>query len=318
MDFLKALVNTIGVSGREGEVSLLIKNELTENKFEFEEDKLGNIIVKKGNGKEKLMISAHMDEVGFMTTYIEKGGFLRVANIGEINPKNKNGAMISINGYLGKLINENSEENFNSIYVDMLMEEKKVNINIKEGDIGVFDSIYREEEDYIIGRNLTSRGLCFILMEVLKSVELEKYEVYFVFTVQNELKGRGARAAAFSIKPDLSIVLEGENSEDYLGGNGRVTLNNGPVLRLIDSSLIPHHHIIEIIEKAAKGSEISLQKILSKDRSEGGELHKEIEGIKTGVIALPIRYKHSSLEMIGRRDLNNIAKLLVKVIQDND
>lgn len=311
MELLKRLSNASGVSGRETEVSEIIIEELYKNNIEFQQDKMGNILVKKGNGSKKLMISAHMDETGFITTFIDKG-FLRVSNVGDIKTDSLNGELVKINGLTGKIVNTKHENDINSVFIDMMTDEKP---DVNEGDTAVFQSRFSEEKSYISGKALVSRALCYILLDVIKKSEPKDFTVYFVFTVQNELKGRGARAAAYLINPDYAVVLEGDASNDYLGGEGNISLNKGPVLRIIDKVLIMHYQVREIIEKAAEKAKVSLQKTVSNESSEGGELHKEVSGIKTGVLALPIRYKHSSLEIIGKKDLEGIENVLLNIIK---
>ena len=311
MELLKKLSDASGVSGRETIVRDIIIEELEKNSIEFHQDIMGNILVKKGNGSKKLMISAHMDEVGFITTFIDKG-FLRVSNIGDIKIESLDGELIKINGSIGKIVNTKNEDDINSVFVDMAA-DKTVNIN--EGDTASFIPGFKKEKSYISGKALVSRALCYILLDIIKKSAPKDLTVYFVFTVQNELNGRGARAAAYSVNPDYALVLEGENSNDYPGAEGNISLNHGPVLRIMDKVLIMHHQVSEIIEKAAEKAKVILQKTVSNESSEGGELHKEVSGIKAGVLALPIRYKHSSLEIIGKKDLEDLTKLLLNIIE---
>ncbi|MDV3426478.1 MAG: hypothetical protein LIR50_04735 [Bacillota bacterium] len=311
MGLLKELSNASGVSGRETNVRDMIIEELKKNNIEFQQDNMGNVLVKKGNGNKKLMISAHMDEAGFITTFVDKG-FLRVSNIGDIKVDSLDGELVKINGLTGKIVNKKGENDINSVFIDMMTDEK---LDINEGDTAVFRSEFSEEASYISGKALVSRALCYMLLDVIKKSEPKDFTVYFVFTVQSQLKGRGARAAAYTVNPDLALILEGENSNDYPGGEGNILLNHGPVLRIMDKVLITHHQVIEIVVKAAEMAKVSLQKTVSDDSSEGGELHKEVSGIKTGVLALPIRYKNSSLEIAGKRDLEDMKKVLLNIIE---
>ena len=311
MELLKKLSNASGVSGRETAVRDIIIEELKKNNIEFNQDNMGNVLVKKGNGSKKLMISAHMDETGFITTFVDKG-FLRVSNVGNIKIESLDGELVKINGLTGKIVNIKGEDDINSIFIDMMTDEK---LEVNEGDIAVLKSGFSEESSYISGKALVSRALCYILLDVIKKSDPKDFTVYFVFTVQNELRGRGARAAAYEVNPDYAIVLEGENSNDYPGAEGNISLNHGPVLRLMDKVLIIHHQVREIIEKAAEKAKVSLQKTVSNESSEGGELHKEVSGIKAGVLALPIRYKNSSLEVAGKRDLEDMKKVLLNIIE---
>lgn len=311
MELLKKLSDAGGVSGRETKVRNIIIEELKKNNINFNIDKMGNVIVKKGNGSKKLMISAHMDEVGFIVTFVDKG-FLRVTNIGEIKTDSLDGVLVDINGITGKIINDEHKSDINEITIDLMTEEKA---DVNEGDMALFKGEFSEETSFVSGKALSGRALCYILLEVIKKSMPEDYTIYFVFTVQSELRGRGARAAAYEINPDLAIVLEGEPSDDYSGGDGSISLSHGPVLRIMDKVLIMHHQVREIIEKAADKSNITLQNTVSDELSEGGELHKESSGIKTGVLALPVRYKHSSLEIISKKDTEDLIKILLNVIE---
>ena len=125
----------------------------------------------------------------------------------------------------------------------------------------------------------------------------------------------GARAAAFEIKPNIAIVLDGLEAEDYTGGKGNIKLDNGPIITIFDKSLVIHHEVKESIENAAKNHNIKTQYNIGSGKNEGGLIHKEVGGIKTGMIGMPSRYMDTSEEMMSLKDVNDTISLINEVVK---
>lgn len=305
------LFSLFGVSGHEEEVANFIKEELKDISFEILNDKLGNIIVKAGEGKEKLMLCAHMDTIGVIATFIEENGFVRVGALGDYELENfKHNLVVFKNGLTGRL--SGKKDNF---FLDLGFKSREEVIeHIKEGDTAVFKSPNVELNHFIMGANLDDRIGCFILLQLIKETKDFNKEVYFVFSTQNKLGFRGARAAAYSIKPDYCIVVDLEESSDYIGGDSIFKLGEGPILKVMDKNLILHHQVRELLEEEAKKLKIQLQYGVSNTFSDGGAIHKEGIGIKTGVLGIPCRYNQTLNEMVSLTDIEETIKLLKSVI----
>ncbi|WP_027626655.1 M42 family metallopeptidase [Clostridium lundense] len=305
---LSNLVNAFGVSGNEDDVRNIIKDELKDTKCIISEDKIGNLIVKLGKGQEKMMFCAHMDTIGFMVSFIEDNGLIRVEKIGEFNSSDVVHNIVRFkNGTVGKLF-LNKEQLFIDIGINTRKDVLKL---VNEGDTACLaGSCLNVGEGNIISSNLDNRVGCYILLSLAKELQNINRETYFVFSTQNELGARGARAAAHTIKPDYCIVVDLEGSEDVIEGKNNIKLGKGPIIKVMDKTLIMHEDIKNMIEESAQKLKLKVQYVVSNSKSDGGTIHKEGLGVKTGELSVPCRYIHCSSEMINIKDIEDSIKLL--------
>jgi putative aminopeptidase FrvX len=313
---LEKLVSAFGVSGHEEEVRQVIREELKDVNCDIKEDKMGNLIVKIGKGAEKVMLCAHMDEIGLIATYIEEKGFVRVSNIGEIRASEiVHNFVVFQNGAMGKVASAKSDPKVEDLFIDLGVTSREEALKIvKEGETACLLCDGMEIEDKIMSPSLDNRIGCYILLKTIKEIKETNSELYFVFSTQGELGGRGARAAAYSIEPNYCIVLDTQESGDYIGGEGNLELGKGPIIKIKDANLIMHHEIKEMLDMAAQRAEIKVQYGVAKDSTDGGNIHKERGGIRTGVISIPCRYNHSISEMISMKDVEDTIRLLKEII----
>lgn len=309
---LMDIINSFRVSGSETGAIEVIKEQLKDVDCKIEEDCLKNLIVKIGSGKEKIMFTANMDEVGLMVTYIEDNGFLRVDNIGEIECSETVGAFVEFaNGTRGRVIATKEKPSFSDLFIDIMVENKEeANKLVKEGDICKFNYPSLNKKGRIQASGLNNALGCVALLKAIKELKNSSKECYFVFSSQGELEGRGGRAAAFSIKPDKCVVVSTHGAGDFIGGEGKIELGKGPVLRIKDKNLIASQELREEIEKAAEKDNVSLQLNVGTETSEGGPIHKEVGGIKTAVLAVPLRYKKSLVSMASASDVEEVATII--------
>lgn len=303
---LEKLVCAFKVSGHEEGVREVIKEELKEVDCKIKEDKLGNLIVKVGEGEEKIMFSAHMDEVGLMITHIEKDGRLRFTNVGEVEPCNIiNKIAIFRDGTLGRISASKEKPEIEDMYIELGLDSREEVLEImSEGDVAKLESEVFNLGENIVGASLNNIVNCYALIKAIKDIKETSRECYFVFSSQGKLEGRGGRAAANKIEPDYAIVLSTEEIE----------LSKGVAIVAKDRNLIMCHEVKELIEEVAEDKEIKIQYTVSKNGTEGGPIHKEIGGIKTGVIALPIKYKNTPLEMVSSQDLEDMVELIKALV----
>ncbi|MFA9398635.1 MAG: M42 family metallopeptidase [Clostridiaceae bacterium] len=303
---LKDLLTIQGVSGSEEKVLEYIKNKILNKNLEIEEDKMGNLIVKKGNGPEKIMISANMDTIGFITTFIDNKGYIRVSNIGEFNIEDAINKIVCFKDREA-IARTNHGKGVEDIFIDFGFDNYDDAYEfIKEGDKISFKNYIIEDENLITSNYLNNRIGCYVLLNLIEEMESKDRTIYFVFSTQDVLGGRGARAAAYKIEPEYSLVLDVEKICDCPEGNESLGLGKGPVLRIMDKNLIIHHEMKEMFEKASSKTGVKLQYNISKEGSAGGNIHRERNGIKTGVISLPLRYG----EMANKKDIQNIIKIV--------
>lgn len=329
MDFnsklMEDLIDAYGPSGNEDIIREYIKEEIKDYVDEMETDVLGNLIVrKKGNGK-KVMIAAHMDQIGFMVTDIDDKGFLRFTNIGGISPfVSLSQQVIFENGTIGVISSEPIEDisklKLSNMFIDIGTTNKKETkklINI--GDTCIYKSNYSENDNIIFSKCLDNRIGCYVAIEAIKQIKSSKNDLYFVFTTQEEVGLRGAKTSAYKINPDIGIALDITGSGDTPKAETfAISLNEGTAIKVRDNSILAHPKLKQLMVDVAKENSIPYQlEVLEFGGTDSGAIHLTHEGVPSGVISIPTRYVHSTIEMASKNDILNSTKLLVKVLNTN-
>ncbi len=325
---VKSLSELYGISGRENEVRDYIISEIKDY-ADYSVDPLGNLIVfKKGaeTPKNKVMLDAHMDEVGFIVTYITDGGLLRFANAGGINTKSFLGRAVRVGknkipGVVGlvpvHLVDKAKSRSIpdkDSLCIDIGASTKEEALEyVKPGDSVYFDSDYVEfGENRVKCRALDDRAGCAILVEMIKS-DLA-YDMYFTFTVQEEIGTRGAQAAAFTVAPDYAICVETTTASDIPGVENEkqvCLLGKGAVVSFMDRSTLYGKELFENAFKLAARHGIKVQtKTVVAGGNNAGAIHKSRGGVKVLTVSVPCRYLHSPSCVIDFSDVEESYKLI--------
>ncbi len=319
MELLKKLTQTYSPSGSEKKISDVIKKEVLPFADEVYEDNLGNLIArKKGNGK-KILLSAHMDEIGLLVNYIEDNGFLRFSQIGGVMPYCalyqsvvfENGAK-GIVAYEEK-VNLKKEFDLSKMYIDIgakNLEEAKKMVSI--GDSAVFCGEFYNNGDIVTSKAMDNRVGVYVLIEVIKGIKNSKNDLYFVFSTQEELGCRGARAAANSICPDVALAVDVTDTGDTPECNRMaVKLGEGPCIKYMDNSIITHKTVNDAIKKCADISSVKLQsEVLTFGGTDAGAIHTTGAGVMTGAISIPTRYIHTPRETVNFSDVLGAVKVI--------
>lgn len=324
-ELLKKLTQAYGPSGSEEIVRDIIRDEIKAYVDEIKVDVLGNLIaVKKGSGM-KVMLAAHMDQIGFIVTHIDDKGFLRLSRVGGISAGNSiNRRVIFKNGVTGVISYDGDIENINSIKLDKMYidigasgpEEAQDSVAI--GDVAVYCSPFTENKGRYIGKAMDDRAGCALLIETARRLKSSPHEIYFVFTVQEELGVRGAKTSAYALNPDIGIAVDVTRTGDTPKARPmEVKLGGGPAIKIKDSLVMAHPRVRELMVKKAKEIGIPYQmEILEAGGTDAGPIHLTREGVPSGVISIPCRYVHSDSEMVDASDLENGVKLLLKILED--
>lgn len=324
-NLLKELVEIYGPSSNEKLIREYIENEIKDFVDEIEIDALGNLIArKKGNGK-KVMISAHMDQIGLMVTDIDDKGFLRFTNVGGISPTiSISQRVVFENGTIGVVYHEPVEDisklKLENMYIDIgAFSKEEAESKVSIGDICIYKSEFNENENVVFTRYLDDRVGCFIAIEALKSIKESKHDIYFVFSVQEEVGLRGAKTAAYRIDPDIGIALDvTSNGDTPKAKRFAIGLNKGTAIKVKDNSIICHPKIKNTLVNLAKENNIPYQmEVLEFGGTDSGAIHVNKEGVPSGVISIPTRYVHSTVEMASKNDIINSTKLLIKFLEDD-
>lgn len=319
MELLKKLCSTFSPSGNEEKICNLIANEIKPYADELYKDALGNLVArKKGNGK-KLMLAAHVDEIGLVITYIDDNGFLRFGAVGGVDPIfSLYQSVVFANGTRGVVSYEEDIDSvknikLNKMFIDIGAKskeeaEKKVNI----GDFAVFVSEFIDMGEKISSKALDNRAGVYVLIETIKNIKNSDYDLYFVFTTQEEVGLRGAKVSAYNIEPDVAIAVDVTDTGDTPNCKTMaVKLGGGAAIKVKDSSVICDKEIREALEKTAEENGIEYQKeILAYGGTDAGVIHTTKYGVKTGAVSIPVRYIHSTKETAQKSDIEGCIKLL--------
>jgi len=325
-DTLKKLCAAYGATGRETVVCGVIKEMIAPYVDEMNVDALGNLIaVKKGNGGKKIMLAAHMDHIGFVVTDIEEEGFARVSNVGGIRKANSlNRRVIFENGVSGVLSHENEDHNANdsvmtSLYIDLGVSSKEeAEKLVQPGDMAVYaPDVFELQNNLMAGPAMDNRAGCAILVETIKALGETKNEVVAVFTTQEEVGLRGAKAAAYDINPDMGIALDVTLCGDTpKGPKINVKMGQGIAVKILDRSVICHPGVVKMMEEAAERAGAKYQReVLTAGGTDAGAIQATRAGIPSGVLSIPCRYVHSATETVSIDDMNNGVKLLCELLK---
>ena len=338
VETLEKLSNVCGVAGREDEVKNLMKKFLKPHVDEVREDKLGNIIgTKKGNKKSpKVMLAAHMDEIGLLVKTISKKGFLQFVKIGEIDDRillaqkvivyTEKGPLHGIVGSKPPHIQKEEERKkiitYDQLFIDIGAEnqEEARKMGVKIGDpIGFDIKFARIGKDIVIGKAFDDRVGCSAMIGAMKRLEKTSCTVYAVGTVQEEVGLRGATTAAFEIYPDVGIALDVTVAGGMPGVKeveAPIRMREGPSLTVADTGLITHPKILRLLIDAAEENKIPYQLETGLPGStDAARISLTREGVPSGVISIPTRYIHSPASMLSLKDAEDAVKLTVAAIQ---
>ncbi len=324
-EILKKLYTVNSPSGFESDMAKLIREILGEDGFSYKVDPLGNLIVnKKGVGK-KCILDAHMDTTGFLATFIDDNGFIRADQLGGLSFCDLHNTPIRfLNGKSGVISYEQktkiAERKLSSFFIDIGAKDKEsAKKSVLPGDAAVFEGkLTKLSDTKIRAPYLDNRIGCAILIYTLLNLNECPYDIYAVFSTQEEVGLRGATVAAFGIDADFAIVLDVTDSCDIpsFDGYGETKLSGGAAIKVMDNSFIAHPAIVSALCDTAEKEAIPYQRdIITIGGTDGGSIHMSKSGIPTGGISVPTRYIHSPCEVCDLQDAENSAKLLIKTLE---
>lgn len=318
----KLLPKVPSVSGREGDIREIITGLMRPFVDRISTDAMGNLIcLKKGSGAapRKVMLCAHMDEIGFIVTFIEENGYLRVAPVGGIHY----GAaafseVVFENGVRGVLVPEadapaKEAPKAEKCYVDIgASSRKEAERRMKIGDCcALVPHLTRLTANRVTGRPLDDRISCTVLVRLAEALKDPTDDIYYVFSVQEEVGCRGARPAAFAISPDVALIYDVTGTGDEQGAKPMaVRLGEGVAVKIKDNSVICDRELVDALLESARANGIAAQcEILTYGGTDTSSVQMTGLGCKAGALSIPCRYIHSGVEMIDLRDANAAVDL---------
>lgn len=326
---LEKLSNARGVSGDEAAVRAIITAHLQKHVDEYRVDAMGNVIaLKRGTVRgtaHRVLVAAHMDEVGFLITHIDSDGYLQFEKIGGIDDRilPSKTVRIGINGIPGviglKPRHRTSESERKQV---VPAEALRIDIGatsredaqrvVMPGDYVAFDTTFTAfGENCVRGKALDDRAGCAILCELVR--ERYPFDLYAAFTTQEELGLRGAHAAGFAVNPDVALVLEATICDDSPKAREQsptTRLGDGPALTLADRGLLADKTLTRFLAETARAEKLPFQyKQPLVGGTDAGALHRVRAGVPAAVISVPARYIHSPAAVISLDDFGNALKL---------
>ena len=323
-DLIKRLVETVGPSGFEAQVRKLIQAEIQGLADEVRVDALGNLIARKGqkapNG-QRIMLSAHMDEIGIMATHIDDNGFVRFTTIGGVGPHTCYGSRVRfVSGVSGMIGGERIESRekvhtFEQLFIDVGA-ASRAECPVKVGDPGVFDRPMLDLGDRLVSKAMDDRISCAVLIETLRQMKDSPNEVYFVFSTQEEVGLRGATTAAYAVDAEIGISVDVTGVGDTPKAKKmEVSLGKGPTVKVRDGGMISDPRLVRFMADSAEKAGIPYQlEILEAGTTDARAMQITRAGVPASCVSIPTRYIHSPSEMVDYHDVQNAVKLLTVII----
>ncbi|MFN2199845.1 MAG: M42 family metallopeptidase [Caldilineaceae bacterium] len=338
MELLKELCETPGIPGREERLRAIVRRELEPTVDEMSVDAMGNLIcVKKKEGAPKLMIAAHMDEIGYVVSYIdEKKGWLRLVGLGGHDPRNMVAQRVTVSTASGDLPGvlypgikpphiqgpDDRKENppVSEFFVDMGLQASDVQELVHIGDMVTMRRDFEEVGECVSAKALDNRVAVYVMIRALQAAQSFGFEVYAVATTQEEVGLRGALTSAYGIYPDVGIALDTTLAVDIPGvsEHEQVTrLGKGTAIKILDGSVIANPKLVAYLRELADRRDILWQnEILPRGGTDAGAMQRVRAGVASGVISIPTRYIHSPVEMVHTADVEAAIALLAAFIEE--
>ena len=326
-ELLKQLAGLYGPSGREGQVADAIEALLKDKVDSIRRDALGNLICeKKGQGKggKRIMLAAHMDQIGMIVTHAEKEGFLRISNVGGLNPNIIRTRHVRFgNGVQGVLVEQplkaGETSSMRTFYIDIGAKTAEEALKMVQiGDVAVYaEPCFPMGEHRLASPAMDNRSACALLVSVMQELPGGPNTVVAVFSTQEEVGTRGAKTAAYSVEPDegiaLDVTLTGDLPEDR---KLAINLGDGPAIKIMDMHSISNPAMVEAITAVAKKAKVPLQReVLPYGGTDAGAMQLTRGGMPVCTVSIPCRYVHSPCETVDLRDMENAKKLLMAYLK---
>jgi putative aminopeptidase FrvX len=321
---IKKLVEALGPSGSEDRVRALIREEIAGLVDEVRTDVLGNLIaLKKGDGTgRKIMLSAHMDEIGVIASYVDEKGFVRINSIGGVRSLYEvMGRVCFENGTVGVIGVEKTDKPdqvppLDKLYVDVGASSRD-DCPVKVGDVACFLQPMVEAGGHLTSKAMDDRIGCTVLMQTLRELASSPHDVYFVFSSQEEVGLRGATTSAFGIEPDVGIAVDVTYAADTPEPPARMAtaLDKGPAIKVKDGGMLATPWVKNWMVETAEAKGIPYQlEVLVGGTTDARAIQTTQAGIPSGCLSIPTRYIHSPSETVSYSDVLNAVKLMVALL----
>jgi endoglucanase len=324
---LQTLTEAFGPSGYEDEVRRIVGSEAQSLADEIQVDALGNLIVHKhpgrvAGGAKRIMIAAHMDEIGLIASHVDEKGFIRFSPLGPVVISSILGGRVrflnGIRGLVGfdpaKPVNELLA--LEQVYIDVGAKDRQ-DCPVKIGDVAAFDRPFTDLGNRLVAKSMNNRVGVLVAIETLRALKSTFHDIYFVFTTQHEVGGRGALTSAYGVDPEIGIALDVTRAGDTPNTHGMdVALGGGPCIKIQDASSIADPRMVAWMIRAAEKDKVPYQReVLRTGGTDAGVIQLARAGVPSGGISVPVRYVHSPSEMVDYSDVQNAVRLLAAMLR---
>ena len=323
-ELLEKLSNARGIAGQEGEVRAILREELTPHVDELTVDSIGNLIVRKESPnsakQHRVLLAAHMDEVGGMVMRINPDGTLKFRNVGGLDPRILPGKRVQIGaeavpGVILRAPHVARSGKRVTPIADLLIDTGGAG-GIEPGDMITFESSYEQYGRLLKGKAFDDRVGCYMLAQLLK--EEFPCELVGAFTVQEEIGLRGAGVAAYTVEPDVAVALEGTVADDLPRQEDvspTTELGRGPAISVMDRSAHADRRLVRILTETAAAHDIPYQfKQPGVGGTDVGTMHLARAGVPAVAVAVPCRYIHTPAALMDPADVENTIELMSQAL----
>jgi endoglucanase len=339
-ELLKRLSETAGVPSREERIRAVVVEALQPLVDELRVDAMGNVVGRKrgrGDRPRRVMIAAHMDEIGFLVRHVGKEGFLRLQPVGGFDPKTLVAQRVQVHTASGSLRGvlmpsggkpphlmtpdeHPKPPKVEDFFVDVGLAGEHALEKVEVGDFVTLDRTAERVGHTIIGKCMDDRAGVFVMIEALRAVRQHDVEIVAVSTVQEEVGLRGATTAAFGVEPDIGIALDGTLAMDIPGvdEHDKIThLGKGVGIKVMDSSSISDPRLVRHFREIARRDDIPFQmEVLPRGGTDAGAMQRTRGGIPAITLSVPMRYVHTPNEMVSETDIEAAVTLLARYIEE--
>ena len=320
---IKKLVEAYGPSGFEDQMRALIQPEIEALADEISVDVMGNLIaMKKGDGTGlKIMVAAHMDEIGVMVTEITEDAFLKFTNLGGVFPHTLMGSRVQFeDGTIGVIYSERIDANgsinsYDKHYIDVGA-TSRADCHIEVGAAAGFVRPFQVQGSRLTAKSMDDRIGCVVVIEAMKRLANTPHDVYFVFSVQEEIGTRGAEAAANGLNVAVSLAVDITPAGDIPEAQFTpIGLGKGPAIKIKDTGMIAHAGLVKLMKQRANEAKIPVQsEVLTRGSTDARAMQLANAGTAAGCISIPCRYAHSQSETVDAGDVEGAIQLLVEIL----
>ncbi len=337
-DLLKRICETPGIGGREDAVRSIVREELASLVDEVSIDALGNVIgVRRGQGGPRVIVMAHMDEIGFLVKHIDDKGFIRIQPVGGFDPRVLPAQRVIVHGFGGEQLrgalqigakpihlldpSDIKPPKIDDLFVDLGLSGDEVKSRVEIGDMITLDRTVERVGNNVMGKSLDDRICVFQMIEAIRQLSgTTQAEIVAVATTQEEVGLRGATTAAFHVDADIAIALDITLAQDIPGGaeQDQITrLNKGAAIKIMDSSMISNYKLVRHMRSVAESNDIPHQlEILPRGGTDAGAGQRARGGVPAITISIPTRYVHTVNEMASVTDVQASIDLLARYLEN--